>query len=142
VVVRLPPLRERLEDLPELVKALVARIAASAGRAAPELGRDALRALSLHPFPGNVRELENVLTRAVVMAGGKRIGAADLELAARPAPPRTSRSRREFEREERERILETLRETRWNVSVVSRRLKIPRNTLYRKLERYGLSRSE
>ncbi|MDQ2646463.1 MAG: sigma-54-dependent Fis family transcriptional regulator, partial [Myxococcota bacterium] len=108
----------------------------------PELGRDALRALSLHPFPGNVRELENVLTRAVVMSTGKRIEAADLELAARAAPARTSSTRREFEREERERILEALRETRWNVSVVSRRLKIPRNTLYRKLERYGLSRSE
>ncbi len=142
VVVRLPPLRERLEDLPELVKALLARIAQTAGRAPPELGRDALRALSLHPFPGNVRELENVLTRAVVMSSGKRIEAADLELVTRAAPARTSSTRLEFEREERERILEALRETRWNVSVVSRRLKIPRNTLYRKLERYGLSRTE
>jgi transcriptional regulator with GAF, ATPase, and Fis domain len=142
VVVRLPALRERLEDLPELVKALLSRIAQAAGRPPPELGRDAPRALSLHPFPGNVRELENVLTRAVVMSSGKRIEAADLELATRAAPARTSSTRREFEREERERILEALRETRWNVSVVSRRLKIPRNTLYRKLERYGLSRSE
>ena len=142
VVVRLPPLRERLEDLPELVRVLVQRIARAAGRKVPEVLPNAVRALARHAFPGNVRELENVLTRAVVMSGGQRIDAADLELGARLARPRTSRTRREYQDDERERILQALRETRWNVSVVSRRLGIPRNTLYRKLERYGLQRAE
>jgi serine/threonine-protein kinase PknK len=142
VVVRLPPLRERLEDLPELVRSLVQRIARTAGRKAPEIGRDVLRALAQHAFPGNVRELENVLTRAVVMSPGERIEARSLELNARAPRPRKGGTRQEYEKDERERILEALRETRWNVSVVSRRLGIPRNTLYRKLERYGLQRAE
>jgi transcriptional regulator of acetoin/glycerol metabolism len=78
----------------------------------------------------------------VVRSGRERLGAADLDLARAPARSRRSRSRAEFEAEERERILQALRGARWNVSVVSRSLGIPRNTLYRKLERYGLTREE
>jgi transcriptional regulator with PAS, ATPase and Fis domain len=140
VTVRLPPLRERVEDLPELARSILSRLAKSADRPAPELGRDALRALSAHPFPGNIRELENVLTRAFVISGGARIGAGDLELSRSIAPAPRSTSKKAFAIEERQRILEALNATRWNVSVVSRTLGIPRNTLYRKLQRYGLTR--
>nr|PZN27077.1 MAG: hypothetical protein DIU78_06020 [Pseudomonadota bacterium] len=142
VVVRLPPLRERLEDLPELARALLARIAEQQGRPAPELTSDALRTLALHPFPGNVRELENVLTRALVLSDGRRISAADLDLSTTALRSRKSRTRAEYERDERERILEALRATRWNVSLVARTLGIPRNTLYRKLTRYGIQRQD
>jgi transcriptional regulator of acetoin/glycerol metabolism len=104
------------------------------------LAPDALRTLSVHPFPGNVRELENILTRAFVLTSGSRITAGDLGLL-RPAVRRSaSASRREFHAEEKARILEALRSSRWNVSHVSRALGIPRNTLYRKLERYGIDR--
>jgi DNA-binding NtrC family response regulator len=138
--VRLPALRERIEDLPELTRVILGRIAKHAGRPPATLAPDALRALATYAFPGNVRELENILTRAFVLAEGERIDAADLGLGRAPARPRHSRTRAEFEADERERILEALRGARWNVSVVSRSLGIPRNTLYRKLERYGLTR--
>ncbi|HLV64766.1 MAG TPA: sigma 54-interacting transcriptional regulator [Polyangiaceae bacterium] len=142
VIVRLPPLRERLEDLPELARSLLARIAERQGRPAPELTSDALRTLALHPFPGNVRELENALTRAFVLSDGRRIAAADLDLSTAALRVPRSGTREEYEREERERILAALRATRWNVSVVARTLGIPRNTLYRKLTRYGIHRQD
>ncbi len=140
--VRLPALRERIEDLPELCRVILERRARELGRAAPELTQDALRALAGHAFPGNVRELENILTRALVLSGRARLRAEDLELERAAPRALRSRSRREYEKEERERILHALRGSRWNVSVVSRSLGIPRNTLYRKLERYGLQRPE
>jgi transcriptional regulator with GAF, ATPase, and Fis domain len=139
VSLRLPPLRERVEDLPELVRAILERLARDTGRPTPDLDPALLRTLAAHRWPGNVRELENTLTRAFVLSRGPALGVADLDLAA-AAPRSKSRTRREFRDEERTRILEALRSTRWNVSVVSRTLGIPRNTLYRKLVSYGLTR--
>jgi serine/threonine-protein kinase PknK len=141
VTVALPPLRERPEDLPVLCEKILERLAKDAGKKPSVLGQDALRRLSAHPFRGNVRELENVLTRAFVLAPGPKIRAEDLDLGARRVPAPQARSRDGFESDERERILAALRATRWNVSVVSRTLGIPRNTLYRKLARYGLERA-
>lgn len=138
--VRLPALRERIEDLPELCSSILARAGQAAGRPDVELAPDALRALASYRFPGNVRELENILTRALVLSGRSRLRAQDLELERGAPRARASRSRQEYAREERERILHALRGARWNVSVVARTLGIPRNTLYRKLARYGLMR--
>ncbi len=140
VQVRMPPLRERIEDLPELCGALLNKVGRDTGRRTPEIAADALRALATHRWPGNVRELENTLTRASVLCSGERISARDLELESELKPGRRSSNRREFESDERERILHALRGARWNVSIVSRALGIPRNTLYRKLARYDLRR--
>jgi transcriptional regulator of acetoin/glycerol metabolism len=77
-----------------------------------------------------------------VLASGSKIQAKDIDLGgARARGPRAG-SRRDYETQERERILESLRGARWNVSIVARTLGIPRNTLYRKLARYGISRRE
>ena len=141
VTVALPPLRERPEDLPVLCEKILERLAKEAGKKPLGLGQDALRRLSAHAFRGNVRELENVLTRAFVLAPGPKIRAEDLDLGARRAPAPRARSRHDFETDEKDRILAALRAARWNVSVVSRTLGIPRNTLYRKLARYGLQRA-
>ncbi len=143
VSVELPPLRDRLEDLPALASKILEGLARNAGRKAPELSQDALRKLSAHRFPGNVRELQNVLTRAFVLTSTSQLRGDDIELAA-SARKRGSNalSRKDFEAQERERILAALRQARWNVSVVARTLGIPRNTLYRKLTRYGLNRGE
>ncbi len=140
VQVRMPPLRERIEDLPDLCQSILNKIGREGGRKPPELGSDALRLLATQRWPGNVRELENALTRASVLCSGERITAADLDLGEKVRPGRSSASRREFEADERERILHALRGARWNVSIVSRVLGIPRNTLYRKLARYHLVR--
>ncbi|HEV8692753.1 MAG TPA: sigma-54 dependent transcriptional regulator [Lysobacter sp.] len=87
IELRVPPLRERLEDLPGLAERVLTRLANAQGRPVPLLSPEALAALRAHPFPGNVRELENVLERALAMADGERIEADDLRLpqAASPA---------------------------------------------------------
>ncbi len=145
VTVELPPLRERLEDLPELSKQILEKLAKDGGTKLPSLAPDAIRKLSAHPFRGNVRELQNILTRAFVLTQGARIRAEDIELeAARPKryePPTTpGATRKAFETDERLKILTALQRTRWNVSAVSAALAIPRATLHRKLKRYGIER--
>src|SRR4249919_3385986 len=86
IELRVPPLRERLEDLPGLADRVLNRLAGAQGRPVPTLSAAALDALRAHPFPGNVRELENVLERALAMADDDRIEASDLRLPqAQPA---------------------------------------------------------
>jgi two-component system response regulator PilR (NtrC family) len=81
IQIRVPPLRERLDDLPAICEAVLARLAADAGVGAPPvLSPAALQRLARYPFPGNVRELENLLHRAVALAGGDVIDVADLGL--------------------------------------------------------------
>jgi transcriptional regulator with GAF, ATPase, and Fis domain len=134
----LPALRERIEDVPLIAQAILARLAQERGGVTLELTPEALRALMSYPWPGNVRQLENVLTKASVLATGTRLEAQDLALPRAGKPSRSVRSRSEYAADEAQRILEALRASRWNVSEVSRALGIPRNTLYRKLEKYGL----
>jgi len=86
IELRVPPLRERGDDLPVLADAILARLAGAQGRAVPHLGEDALSALRAYPFPGNVRELENILERALALADGDTIAASDLRLPAAPPP--------------------------------------------------------
>ena len=82
-----PPLRERLDDLPAIAAHVLQRIAGEAGATpAPRLTPQALDALARQPFPGNVRELENLLHRAVALHGAESIDAPDLELGPGPAP--------------------------------------------------------
>ncbi|WP_242102803.1 MULTISPECIES: sigma-54 dependent transcriptional regulator [unclassified Lysobacter] len=86
IEMRVPPLRERGEDLKPLADEILLRLSRP-GQPAPTLGEDALEALRRYPFPGNVRELENILERALAMADDARIGASDLRLPlAAPVP--------------------------------------------------------
>jgi two-component system response regulator PilR (NtrC family) len=82
-----PPLRERTGDLPLLSEAILKRLAYAMKRRAPVLARDAVAALEIYPFPGNVRELENILERALAMADGDSIDAQDLRLPHATTPP-------------------------------------------------------
>jgi two-component system response regulator PilR (NtrC family) len=86
IEMRVPPLRERGDDLKQLADEILLRLSRP-GHPAPKLGEDALAALRKYPFPGNVRELENILERALAMADDERIGVEDLRLPAQPNAP-------------------------------------------------------
>jgi two-component system response regulator PilR (NtrC family) len=87
IQIRVPPLRERLDDLPVLCELVLARVAGESALAeVPRLTVAALQSLAQHPFPGNVRELENLLHRAVALSSGGLIDVVDLGLAE-AAPP-------------------------------------------------------
>jgi two-component system response regulator PilR (NtrC family) len=81
IELHMPPLRDCLEDVPVIASSILARFAAQAGVPAARLTEDALAALAGYDFPGNIRELENVLERAVALSAAEEIGAADLQLA-------------------------------------------------------------
>ncbi|MFK7988611.1 MAG: sigma 54-interacting transcriptional regulator [Sandaracinaceae bacterium] len=130
VELRVPALRERREDIPELARALLERIAEEGGRPT-RLTASAARALADHPWPGNVRQLENALRATAVFAESGRINLDALVLPH--AAPRRQPS-------ERDRIESALRQHGWNVARVGRELGIPRMTLYRRLAKYGLER--
>jgi len=87
IELRVPPLRERRDDLPGLAAAILARLAAAQGRPVPALTDEANAALLAYPFPGNVRELENILERALALAEDDRIEAADLRLPTNAPSP-------------------------------------------------------
>ena len=140
VEITIPSLRERAEDIPELVVYIAARVAATLGRPAPELSRQAMRKLIGYSWPGNVRQLENTLTKAMVLSDNNQIAADAIELPRAERGSELLPGRGSFQAREKARILDALEAHRWNVKKVSSVLSIPRPTLYRKLKRYGLAR--
>ena len=140
VVVTLPPLRDRGEDVGLLAREFLTRYAAQHGRPKLTLSADAVRALSLHAWSGNVRELQNRVQRAVIMADGKRVSAADLELAEvlEAAPPQTLKEAREAV--ERDLVQDALRRHRGSVTAAAAALGISRPTLYELMEKLGIAR--
>jgi two-component system nitrogen regulation response regulator NtrX len=147
VEIRVPPLRERLEDIPVLVPYFAEQIAATAGVPLRRFGDDALARLARRPWPGNVRELRNAVERLLILGGGKIISAGDVDRLLPPveegqvpvaAAPHTFET---FKQDaERNFLVQKLREHDWNVSETARALKMPRSNLYKKIERYGLKR--
>ena len=140
VEVNLPPLRDRAEDIPELVSHILRRVGERLGRPTPELDRMALRRLMAFDWPGNVRQLEHVVTKAVALADAERIGARDIELPRPRARDDDRLSRAAFARAELGRIAEALAEHRWNLAKAARALGLSRPTLYRRIKRHGLRR--
>jgi two-component system response regulator PilR (NtrC family) len=85
IELRVPPLRERPEDIPELAEHILGRLAAQAKVGIPALSAGAMAALGRHPFPGNVRELENMLERAMTLCSGDTIEEDDLGMGTAEA---------------------------------------------------------
>jgi len=151
VEVRLPALRERIEDIPQLVDHFLGIFAARYKREKRLVSREALRMLSQHPWPGNVRQLENVLLNAWVMSEEEELLPEDFDLPmpavpsaarapARPAeaPKPVKGTTSEHFRGERERILDALRACNWNRVKAAELSGIPRRTFYRRLREYGI----
>lgn len=136
VEIALPPLRERMSDLPQLAQHLVLRASQELGRSPPVLSRAALDVLARHDWPGNVRELENTLTRAVVLAAGEVIHAEHIEIA-RPenGRPEALPTLEALERVHVERVLAA---TDGHKARAAQILGVSRPRLDRLLKKYGL----
>ena len=148
VEIRLPALRERGEDVPQLVDYFLGLFAARYKREKKSVSRDALRRLQAYGWPGNVRQLEHVLLNAWVMSEDQELMAEDFELpdGFRPEadrapsvlrPPKKGTTS-QHRRDERERILDALRTCNWNRVKAAEISGIPRRTFYRRLREYGI----
>jgi len=139
LTIALPPLRERHGDVLELARHFINRASSALG-AAYELTEAAERQLLSHPWPGNVRELENAIEAAVAMATGGEVGFDELPTGVRARViSEDASTSRTLDDVERSHILLVLDALRWNKAEAARILGINRATLYRKLQRYGLS---
>lgn len=141
----MPSLRERREDVPLLAHAILQRLARDAGLDAPVLTPSALRALEQYGFPGNVRELENILERALALATGPRIDADDLRLdppheesVGTEAPAPGGALQDYLDRVERQAILDALGRTEGNRTAAARQLGVTFRSLRYRMERLGL----
>ena len=129
----MPPLRERLEDVPLLAEHFVERISNEPGMRRVSLSRAAIRMMVRYPWPGNVRELQQAIRRAVVTAHGEVIRPGDLALKLGDEPSRDPRSRFDKARVER-----ALVECGGNKTRTAERLGVSRMTLHRWIRRYGV----
>ena len=148
--VHLPPLRWRGEDIPHLAHALLDRAARDIGREAPSLDEDALAALVAAPWPGNIRDLSNTLSRAAILAEGPTISAVDLAVASGVAPETSAAAaagpagtQREshvptMDEAEQGAIRKALEKAGGNRKKAAEHLGIGLRTLYEKLKRYGI----
>jgi two-component system, NtrC family, response regulator len=140
VTIDLPPLRDRGDDVLVLAKTFLRKFAAENGRPQLSLGQSALRALGQYPWPGNVRELENRLKRAVIMAEGRSLTAADLELAEIGVESRRRTLKDAREGAERDVVLGALGRSHWKIAPAAAELEISRPTLYELIEKLGIQK--
>jgi DNA-binding NtrC family response regulator len=138
---QVPPLRERVEDIPVLAAQALERLARELGRRELALTDDACDALQEYSWPGNIRELRNVIERAVLLARGDVLTRRDLrfDTVAAAAEPAEEESLTLAELE-RHHITRVLAEEGGHVERAARRLGVPRSSLYEKLKRHGLAR--
>lgn len=149
IEMHVPPLRERRSDIPALVDHILGKLT-SAGDGKIELSPEALNALLSYPFPGNVRELENILERAVALCDGHRILADDLNLPEttetaspaareeRPVGEHVLSLENYMDEVEKQAIVKALEKTRWNRTAAAKQLGVTFRALRYKLKKLGL----
>lgn len=141
IELRMPPLRERMEDIAPLVEAILRRVF---GDAPPKLSSGAIKALSYYSFPGNVRELENILERATALCSGDLIEVEDLHLGPEEAVVGEAQARgtetldEYLNRLERQAILEALQKAEGNRTAAARLLGVTFRSMRYRLERLGI----
>jgi two-component system nitrogen regulation response regulator NtrX len=150
VPIHVPPLRERREDIPLLISHFITQLTGPGGLAPHAISDDAVTRLGQLEWPGNVRELRNTIERLLILSNGPRITADDVDqLVGRRADAGEGGlgslldvpTFEEFKHAaERAYLIAKLRAFDWNVSETARALDMPRSNLYKKIERYGLSR--
>jgi two-component system response regulator PilR (NtrC family) len=148
IELKMPPLRDCREDIPLIAASILERIARAGGAAPAQLSAAALEELSNYDFPGNIRELENVLERAVALSVGSEIGGEDLmlkpiaqdEAGARAAEGALGAPLPDYlDRVEREAILEALERTQFNRTAAAKLLGITFRTLRYRMQRLGIT---
>jgi two-component system nitrogen regulation response regulator NtrX len=151
VPLHVPPLRERPEDVPDLARHFLAVYAQENNQPVKQFADDALEALARRDWPGNVRQLKNVVERLAILVDSPVIGRSHLDelepgsprgAAGLAAAPGAGTFQEYKESAERAFILASLQENDWNVSETARRLEMPRSNLYKKIEKYGLRRED
>ncbi|MEX2584184.1 MAG: sigma-54 dependent transcriptional regulator [Gemmatimonadota bacterium] len=140
VEIHLPPLRERREDIPLLAKHFLERRATQYGKGSVSFAPDAMQAMLEYSWPGNIRELEHTIERAVLLAGEGVVQAGDLNLRGTRAGVAEATPLEEMPLEDVERVLiqKALKRHGGNVSQAAEALGLSRSALYRRLNRYGL----
>jgi two-component system NtrC family response regulator len=140
IVINIPPLRERVGDPALLAHAFVRRFAHEQNRSSMHLSDDAVRAIEAHPWPGNIRELENCVKRAVIMADGNQISLDEIGLAPPPAEQDTASLDLRTIRDEAEKraIIAALGRVNGNIVKAAELLGVSRPTLYDLMHRLGL----
>jgi DNA-binding NtrC family response regulator len=138
VNIDIPPLRERTDDIPLLVNHFIRKYCTSMSRDLITIEPSALKHLEKFEFPGNVRELENMIERAIVIGNGREIKLKDLPLGAE-TPENSVESLDELEKRHIEQIL---LKYNWNISRSARALSVDRVTLYNKIKKYDLRQKE
>ena len=134
VNIHIPPLRERVEDVPQLVQYFIRKYCSSMNKPLISIDTAALKRLEGFDFPGNVRELENMIERAIVIGNGKDIRLKDLPIGTEAAEP----SVESLDDHERIHIHHILTKYNWNISRSAKALKVDRVTLYKKIKKYDL----
>jgi len=142
--IRVPPLRERSEDIPLLVQHFVQQATQRMRKAIDTIPSETMDALMRYRWPGNIRELENVVERAVILSPGPVLRLSPRDLNSRVSPDQSADRHQTLEEVERNHILRTLKETRWILSGPSgaaSRLGLNRSTLYFRMKKLGIYRS-
>jgi DNA-binding NtrC family response regulator len=132
--INVPPLRDRVDDIPLLVEYFIKKYCTSMNKPLITIEPAALKRMMGYPFPGNIRELENMVERAIVVGNGKKIMLRDLPLG-KDVIDTSVESLDEFEKAF---ILQILNKYSWNISRTAQALKVDRVTLYNKIKKYGL----
>jgi two-component system response regulator AtoC len=146
VRIEVPPLRERREDIPLLVDHFLIRFRDLLGKPVRGIAEDALERLTLYPWPGNARELENVIERAVILADAERVGLRELPDGIRTPKPGDPTAEGDLSLRRARRALEVqlieraLRATNGNRTHAARRLEISHRALLYKIKEYGITR--
>jgi transcriptional regulator with PAS, ATPase and Fis domain len=138
VNIHVPPLRERIGDIPLLVDYFIGKYCTSMNRMPVTIEPAALKRLQEFEFPGNIRELENMVERAIVIGNGKKITLKDLPIQKLVA----ASSFESLDDMEKNHIAMTLANHNWNISSAARALKVDRVTLYNKIRKYNLKQAE
>lgn len=139
VNITLPPLRERKEDIKPLVELFIKKFAAKGRKQVKGITKEALNILLRYDWPGNIRELENVIERALVLCRGDWIDIKDVPLQSAPVSKNLKNG--DLRELERNHIKEVLEKNNWNLGASASQLGIHRNTLRRKIKEYNLSRT-